>query len=292
MKKIMFVLAILSALMSGCCGACLVAGGASIAGAYAVKKQADNLKASVDKGPDPRAVEWAEKSYKSVRERKWDEAIKTASKAIRLDSGLVNPYINRAWAYCERGFYNKAIDDCNTALQMNPGNAPAYNNRGLAYDKKEDKERAKADYEKACKLGLEVACKNYEEITGYPCPWMPAQVAKLIRQSQERFEQRDWDEVIQLTSEAVELDSENELAYLIRAGAYVRKGLGEEALDDYNTAIELNPDFGLAYNNRGYALELLGRAKEAALDYEMGCRLGLNLGCQNRKRLCKCNCCG
>lgn len=278
--------------MSGCCGACLVAGGATIAGAFVVKKQADNLEATVGKEPDPKAVEWAEKSHESIQEKEWEEAIRAASEAISVDPRFVSPYVSRARAYCEKGFYDKAIDDCNTALQMDPGNAPAYNNRGLAYDKKGDKEGAKTDYEKACQLGLEIACDNYEVITGYPCPWMPAEVAKLIRQSQERFEQRDWDKVIQLTSEAVELDSENELAYLIRAGAYVRKGLGEEALDDYNTAIEINPDFGLAYNNRGYALELLGRAKEAALDYEMGCRLGLNLGCQNRKRLCKCNCCG
>jgi tetratricopeptide (TPR) repeat protein len=74
----------------------------------------------------------------------------------------VNPYINRAWAYCETGLYEKAIADCYTALALDPKNALALNNIGLAFHRLEQLSTAKEYYKKACDLKLEVACSNYK----------------------------------------------------------------------------------------------------------------------------------
>ena len=74
------------------------------------------------------------------------------------------PYINRAWAYYQKGLYDRAIQDCNEALKVAPESALAYNNRGLAYQMKGEPTKALEDYEKACKLGLSLACDNLREM--------------------------------------------------------------------------------------------------------------------------------
>ena len=74
----------------------------------------------------------------------------------------MNPYINRAWAYCETGLYEKAIADCQTALTIEPKNALAFNNLGLAYHRMGKLAMARDYYKKACDLKLDVACGNYK----------------------------------------------------------------------------------------------------------------------------------
>lgn len=108
----------------------------------------------------PLAVLWSEKSKKSVLNCEWDQGIESASIAIALDPKLGTAYVNRAWAYVEKGLYDAAIQDCNRALAFDSRNATAYNNRGLAYQKKGNVELAAKNYKKACKLGLPVACEN------------------------------------------------------------------------------------------------------------------------------------
>jgi hypothetical protein len=114
------------------------------------------------KTDNPEALEWTQKSFESVSKGKFNLAIEEASKAIGLDPGLVNPYINRAWAYCETGLYEKAIADCYTALALDPKNALALNNIGLAFHRLEQLSTAQEYYKKACDRKLEVACSNYK----------------------------------------------------------------------------------------------------------------------------------
>ncbi|MGD2125669.1 MAG: tetratricopeptide repeat protein [Desulfobacteraceae bacterium] len=120
----------------------------------------------------PVSHDWVEKSSISVQKGDWVESMGWASMAISSDVTRWEPYVNRAWAFCELGYYDKAIEDCNEALALNPESSAAYNNRGLAYHRKGEVEKAKEDYEKACSMGLEIACKNYTEITGERPPML------------------------------------------------------------------------------------------------------------------------
>jgi type II secretory pathway predicted ATPase ExeA len=120
------------------------------------------LQKPIVKTDNPEAQEWTQKSFESVSKGRFNLAIDEASKAIGLDPGLVNPYINRAWAYCEKGLYEKAIADCYTALALDPKNALALNNIGLAFHRLEELATAQEYYKKACDLKLEVACSNYK----------------------------------------------------------------------------------------------------------------------------------
>jgi tetratricopeptide (TPR) repeat protein len=270
---------------------------------------------------NPMAQNWNKKSTKAISNKEWAEAIRTASIAISLDPGLSLPYINRAWAYCEKKFYHKAIKDCNVAiflntdeaapyitkawayaeiknyeaaiencnkaLEVDPKNATAYNNIGYVYHKKGNMKEAKKNYEKACRFGFQLGCNNYKAIAGYSPSDIPSRVQDLIKQSQTKFKEKKWDEIITLVTEVIEIDPNNHIAYTILGAVYANKGSYNDAIKNCEIAIGLNPDFGLAYNNRGYAYELLGKKKEAELDYEMSCYLGEQFGCINMKKLKK-----
>ena len=53
----------------------------------------------------------------------------------------------------DNGKYDKALADFNEVIRLDPKDAKAYHNRGIAYEKKGDKAKAEADLEQAKKLG-------------------------------------------------------------------------------------------------------------------------------------------
>jgi tetratricopeptide (TPR) repeat protein len=230
------------------------------------------------------AGKWSQACYEQVVKGDWNAAIKAATLAIYYDPDAVNPYINRAWAYAETGAFEKAMEDCNEALRLTPGNAMAFNNRGLVYEKKKDLDRAEKDYFKACELGFEIGCKNYLSVKN-PSQNEESRVELLLRQSGEKYRDKDWNAVVRLTSLAIKKEPESYQAFTIRAAAFIQMVRFEEALIDIGEAIRLNPSYGLAYNNRGSTLEHMGKLEEAMVDYRVGCLLGENLSCQNHARL-------
>ena len=244
-----------------------------------------DVQSKIQKNNDLKAIEWFEKSRQSLNAKEWAEVIRCASAAISLDPGLIGPYINRAWAYAEKGFYDEAVQDGNTAIEINPNIAFAYNSRGYAYLKKGDIEKAKEDYEKACKLNYKEACNYFKEISGHSIAGVPEKVNQFIDESNESLKKGDWDAVINSTTEALRLNPSSEIAYTNRAGAYVNKGMYKEALEDCNKAIKINPNYSLAYNTRGQTYLLMGKKKEAALDFEISCNLGTEIGCKNLKTI-------
>ena len=77
----------------------------------------------------------------------YDRAIADYNKALELDPKDATAYNNRGFTYDNKGDYDKAIADYDAAIRLNPEYARAYNNRGFTYDKKGDYDRAIADYQ-------------------------------------------------------------------------------------------------------------------------------------------------
>ncbi|MBR3498505.1 MAG: tetratricopeptide repeat protein [Selenomonadaceae bacterium] len=76
--------------------------------------------------------------------------------------------------------------------------------------------------------------------------------------AQKLFDKGDYDGAIKLCNEAIELDSDNALAWGLLGIACGRLGQYERAIVDFNKAIKLNPNDDIAYNNRGVAYSKLG----------------------------------
>src|SRR4029450_4316494 len=85
-----------------------------------------------------------------------DQRISGCAAGIRggRDKGdkLAEGFHNRGMAYRSKDDIDRAIQDYNRAIQINPKFASAFNNRGVAYDYKGDYERAIQDYDQAIKL--------------------------------------------------------------------------------------------------------------------------------------------
>ncbi len=235
--------------------------------------KADTLKES---------LQWYKKSYQNIMEQQWEEAIRTSSAAIAINPNLTAAYVNRAWAYIETGLFSKAIEDCNKALEIENNNAAAFNNRGLAYSKLGEDKEAIMNYRRACELGVDVACDNFKEKTGY---FPSEEMNLLLNKSVEGLSAGNYGLVIDFSTNALEIEQNNEHFLSIRCDAKANLGLFDEAEKDCLHAIKINPDFFMAYNNYGFVLEKKGAGMLAIIYYEISCRLGSNLGCENNKRL-------
>src|SRR5438105_3130181 len=61
-------------------------------------------------------------------------------------------YNNRGVSYNSKDDYDRAIQDFNDSIQLDPKIGAAYNNRGFAYSKKGDLDRAIRDYDASIRV--------------------------------------------------------------------------------------------------------------------------------------------
>ena len=66
--------------------------------------------------------------------KEYDPAIADYTRAIQLDPGFAKVYNNRGLAWCAKTEYDRAIADYDEAIRLDPGYATAYHNRGYAWD--------------------------------------------------------------------------------------------------------------------------------------------------------------
>ncbi len=186
--------------------------------------------------------------------RQLDLAIKTFSDAIKLNPRDARAYINRGVAYDKKGKFDKAMKDYKTSIELNPDFAEAYNNRGITYCNKGEYDRAIKDYTKAIELN-----PNY--FTAY-------------NNRGNAYDKKDEvDTAIKNYNTAIELNPNYFTAYNNRGNAYNRKGKINKAIDDYNTAIKIEPDSAEGYNNRGIAYKEKGELDRAIKDFDKALEL-------------------
>ena len=158
-------------------------------------------------------------------------------------------YNNRGTAYDDKGDYDRAIQDFNEAVRLDPNAESAYYGRGYAYKKKGDYDRAIQDFNEAIHLNPNFERAYYDRGNAY-------------------IDKGDFDRAIQEFNEAIRLNSKDANAYNNRGVAYHRKGDYDHAILDYNQAIRLNSNFTSAYSSRGDAYFAMSNLTAAVGDYE------------------------
>jgi len=159
----------------------------------------------------------------------WKDDIKLWSYAIDNDpaGGAAVCYNNRGTAYGKRGQFDKAIVDLDKAIVLYPDYADAYSNRGIVYSK----------------IGL-------------------------------------LDSAIESFNHAVALKPNAADGYSNRGVAYAMTGQYDRALQDYNHAIASNQNYAVAYYNRGKLFLNTGQKELAFTDFQKACNLGYGNACQ------------
>jgi tetratricopeptide (TPR) repeat protein len=91
-----------------------------------------------------------------------DKVIRLYTEAIELHSGYAEAYDNRGEAYLVKGDFSRALQDLHKAVELKPGLANAYNGLGNIYHLERDFDQAILYYSKAIELswGFAVAWTN------------------------------------------------------------------------------------------------------------------------------------
>ena len=183
-----------------------------------------------------------------------DSAVKVYSQTIEFDPRHAFAYNNRGIAYDRKREINKALKDYDEAIRLKQDFAGAYYNRGITYTEKGEFELALEDFTKAIQLDpqFDRAYSNRGNVYN---------------------EQNDIDKAIGDHNRAIELDLNNPIFYNNRGIAYGEKGEVDLAIKDFTKAIELKPDYALAYNNRGAVYRAKGEHDLAIKDCNEAIRL-------------------
>ena len=84
------------------------------------------------------------------------QAIKDYSEAIRINPNLAWAYNNRCWSYALIRRPDEALEDCNKAVAMLPDEPAILDSRALAYWLRDEKDKARADLERAKQINSSV----------------------------------------------------------------------------------------------------------------------------------------
>ncbi len=133
--------------------------------------------------------------------------------------------------------------------------AVAFTNRGLAYKRKDQADRALADFSEAIRLRPDFVNAFNNRGNVY---YAKGQLDRAIK---------DFDEAIRLKPDLAE-------AFSNRGNVYRKKGQFDRAIKDYDKAIRLTPDDGRVFANRGLAYEKKGKPSRALRDFKKAYALG------------------
>ena len=84
--------------------------------------------------------------------REYDRAIQDLDQAIRLDPNLALAFNSRGYDYNGKGEYDRAMQDFDQAIRLDPNLALAFLNRANAYGRKREFDRAIQDLDQAIRL--------------------------------------------------------------------------------------------------------------------------------------------
>jgi tetratricopeptide (TPR) repeat protein len=163
-------------------------------------------------------------------------------------------FYKRGYERCQRGEYDKAIEDFDAALRLDPKNEDAYCGRGSTWLKKGEYDKAFKDYAEAMKLNP----KNKYALMGR------GNALGIVGQYDKAA--KDFDEVIRL-------DPKSEYAFYGRGNVWYYKGKYDKAYKDFDEAIRLNPKYAKAFLGRGGARIGKGDYSEAVKDFDEAIQL-------------------
>ena len=182
--------------------------------------------------------------------KKYEDALAAYTAAIEINPNNPAAYINRSKAHdvliiriVERDGkkyqsinpekdFEKALDDLQKAIELDPNNYIAYNNRGYVYL-------------------MYVQDTEWSWSTGKDIGYNPSE---LLYKALADF------------NKAIELDPNYSSAYNNRGVVYHRQGKYRLAIKDFTKAIELNPNYAVVYENRSQTYWKLGDKQKSKAD--------------------------
>jgi tetratricopeptide (TPR) repeat protein len=111
------------------------------------------------------AAQTLDQQWAWCRDDSPERLIRACSAVIRsgrqTPENLARAFFNRGRAFSDKGAFDRAIEDFDQAIRLDPQYPDALNNRGVAYSGKGQYERAVEDFDKAVQLDPNYAIAIY-----------------------------------------------------------------------------------------------------------------------------------
>ncbi|MEZ6185969.1 MAG: tetratricopeptide repeat protein [Planctomycetota bacterium] len=182
------------------------------------------------------------------------EALAQLDRALELDPRNALAWSNRGVAHGSLGRHTEAIEDYTRAIELDPGLVFAWINRGVAHGSLGRHTEAVEDFTRAIELD-------------------PRNALAWSNRGLAQGDLGHLAEALPDLERALQLAPRMASSWSNRGVARYRLGRYAEALEDYTHAIELDPSVGQAWANRAAALFALERYAEAIADHSRALEL-------------------
>jgi len=195
-----------------------------------------------------------------------NDKIRLYTKAIELDPGMAPAYNNRAWAKYKLGRYQSALLDANQSIRLDK-DKDAYHTRGSIYMGLKKYQLAINDFNKALAIdpNLEEAKLDKRKAEAKLKELQTALSASDYFQMARKT--NDFREKVRLYSKVIQLKPNHAAAYNNRGWAKYKLGSYEEGIKDATKSLSLERN-EYTYHTRGACYMNLGRYKEAIGDFD------------------------
>ncbi len=180
-------------------------------------------------------------------QQRYQKAITAYSESLELFQHA-SVYVERSWSWLDLGENEKAIADCNRAIELDSKFLWAYTWRAKCYTEMKDYNHALSDFSTAIRLN-------------------PKEAIHYVSRAKLRVKLEQYDFAIEDMNEAVKIDSDNPFLYLCRASCYAAKKYWPQMLADADKMITLDPKSSDAYAIRGEANLALHHVDKAYIDF-------------------------
>jgi len=161
-----------------------------------------------------------DRCQESVSKGEYDKAIDACTTMIDSRNQLTYlTYFNRGFAYSKKGQYDKAIADYTSAIALDPQSERLYQARASAYESMKNYDKALGDWNKAVELG---SGEN-----------------SYLNRARLRRDLGQYDAAIADYGNVIRLDPEKAQGYWYRAAVYYERGAFGDSDKDYRKLIEI-----------------------------------------------------
>ena len=192
--------------------------------------------------------------------KKYDKALENCDKALDLNPNFLEALYNKGKILDELGNYKEAVQYYDESIGVDPKYIVAWNNRGLAYAKLGDYNSAIQSYDTSIKIRAD-----------YPFAWYNRGLAF--------YELGRYSEAIKSYDETIKIRPQYYDAWYNRGLAYTKLGDYNSAIQSYDNAIEVqnyleSPIDAVPFYNRACSKVKIGRFKEGMSDLIQAIRIG------------------
>jgi tetratricopeptide (TPR) repeat protein len=170
------------------------------------------------------------------------------SAALEIDPQQVAVLINRGNAYARQGEFDKAVADYTKALSLSPSDAALYRRRALVHSRNRALDAALADYTEALRLE-------------------PRNIEAHANRGLVYAQKNDYEHALADYNEALRQNPRDPVLLFNRGNTHYAKGDHNLALADYTEVIRLDPRNLWAHSNRGKLHILRGDYARAVADF-------------------------